>query len=228
MLKQTIKLNKVNDNVIVFKPSECSCCNKGVDLILCNAFIEDCSSSSVLCVSFKCPVCQNIIICKYILNIDIYNHVIPRSMYPFEILGGKGLNKEFSNEINELSPAFVKIFNDAYRAEQIGLIEVVGLGYRRAFEFLIKDYAINQEITEVNKESIKRMQLSQVINNYFPDGEIKSLLTRATWIGNDFAHYETKHSDIKLEDLKELLLLSVSRIDETLKTKKYIEKIKSK
>lgn len=72
------------------------------------------------------------------------------------------------------------------------------------------------------------MQLSQVVNTYFPNGEIKELITRATWIGNDFAHYETKHLDINLEDLKQLILLSVSRIDESIKTKNFIKKIESK
>lgn len=72
------------------------------------------------------------------------------------------------------------------------------------------------------------MQLSQVVNTYFPNGKIKELITRATWIGNDFAHYETKHSDINLEDLKQLILLSASRIDESLKIKKYIEKVERK
>ena len=227
MLEQIIKLNKSN-SVSVYKPSECNYCNKGVDLIFCDAFIAEFYSESILCVSYKCPVCQQIIICKYNLSTLGYSNMFNSPIPPFETLGGAGVSKVFSNEINELSPSFVKIFNDAYRAEQIGLTEVVGLGYRRAFEFLIKDYAISKENDDAKKENIKKMQLSQVINIYFPDGEIKKLITRATWIGNDFAHYETKHSDINLEDLKQLILLSVSRIDESIKTKKFIEKIASK
>ena len=227
MLEQVIKLNK-NNSVSVYKPSECNYCNKGVDLIFCNAFITEFYSESILCVSYKCPVCQQIIICKYILSTLGYNNM-PNSPIPyFEILGGEGISQDFSNEINVLSQSFVKIYNDAYREEQIGLTEVVGLGYRRAFEFLIKDYAMSQETDEAKKEIIKKMKLLQVVNKYFPDGEIKELITRATWIGNDFAHYETKHSDINLEDLKQLILLSVSRIDESLKIKKYIENVERK
>lgn len=226
MLEQIIKINKTN-SVLVYKPSECNYCNKGVDLIYCKSFIADFYSEEVLCVLYKCPICQQLIICKYNLQLgtcDMLGGPIP----PFETLGGAGISQEFSNEINELSPSFVKIFNDAYKAAQIGLIEVVGLGYRKAFEFLTKDYAISKETDETKKDNIKRMQLSQVVNTYFPDGEIKQLLTRATWIGNDFSHYETKHCDINLEDLKQLVLLSASRIDEAIKTKHFIEKIKNK
>lgn len=105
------------------------------------------------------------------------------------------------------------------------MTEVVGLGYRKAFEFLIKDYAIGKENDEAKKENIKKMQLSQVANTYFPDGEVKDLLVRAAWIGNDFSHYESRHFNIRLEDLKQLVLISVSKIDESLKIKKFIERI---
>lgn len=224
MLKQEINIE--NNILWVNKPSVCSYCNKGVSLTLCNEFIIDFYNDKVLCVSYQCPICQQIIVCKYNYCNSDYSFRVP--LLPFETLGGEGISQEFSNEINKLSPNFVKIYNDAYRAEQIGLTEVVGLGYRRAFEFLIKDYAMCQEIDKTKKESIKEMKLSQVVSNYFPDGETKELLTRATWIGNDFAHYETKHVDIKLEDLNQLLLLSVQRIDQSVKAKKYIEIIERK
>ena len=108
------------------------------------------------------------------------------------------------------------------------MTEVVGLGYRRAFEFLIKDYAIGKENDEPKKENIKKMQLSQVVNTYFPDGEVKDLLVRPAWIGNDFSHYESRHLNIKLEDLRQLVLISVSKIDESIKTRKFIERIDRK
>lgn len=227
MLEQIIKINK-NDSISVYKPSECNYCNKGVDLIYCKSFIADFYSEKVLCVLYKCPVCQQLIVCKYNLQVSICDAMLGSPISPFETLGGTGVSKEFSNEINELSPSFVKIFNDAYRAEQVGLAEVVGLGYRRAFEFLIKDYAIYKENDEAKKENIKKMQLSQVVNTYFPDGEVKDLLVRAAWIGNDFSHYESRHFNIRLEDLKQLVLISVSRIDESIKTKKFIERIEQK
>lgn len=224
MLEQKIKINN-KYTISVYKPSKCNYCNKGIDLIYCRSFIADFYSEKILCVLYKCPICQQLIICKYNLQLGLYDTMLGGPISPFETLGGAGVSQEFSNEINELSPSFVKIFNDAYRAEQVGLTEVVGLGYRRAFEFLIKDYAIGKENDEAKKENIKKMQLSQVVNTYFPDGKVKDLLVRAAWIGNDFSHYESRHFNIKLEDLRKLVLISVSKIDESLQIKKFIERI---
>lgn len=227
MLEQKIKINN-KYTISVYKPSKCNYCNEGIDLIYCKSFIVDYYSEKILCVLYKCPICQQLIICKYNFQLGLYDTMPSGAILPFETLGGAGVSQEFSNEINELSPSFVKIFNDAYRAEQAGLAEVVGLGYRRAFEFLIKDYAIYKENDEAKKENIKKMQLSQVVDTYFPDGEIKDLLVRAAWIGNDFSHYESRHFNMKLEDLKQLVLISVSKIDESIKTKKFIERIERK
>ena len=46
------------------------------------------------------------------------------------------------------------------------------------------------------------MNLSQVVNEYSPDEETKELLTRTAWLGNDFTHYENKHEDFNVSDLK--------------------------
>lgn len=228
MLEQIIKIGK-SDKIKVYKPSECNYCNKSGDLIFCNAFVEKYYSDYVLCVSYKCQVCQQIIICKYHLdNYGCFNLSDYGILPPYEILGGSGVTKEFTQEINELNPSFVKIFNDSYKAEQLGLNEVVGLGYRRAFEFLIIDYALSIESDDDEKSNIKEIPLSNVIKSYFPDGQVKDLLLRAAWIGNDFAHYESKHPDIQVNQLKELLLLSVSKIDEEIRTRKYIENIEKK
>ena len=130
---------------------------------------------------------------------------------------------DFSDEIKEISPSFISIYNDAYVAEQSGCREIVGIGYRRAFEFLIKDYAIKYHQDE--ESIIKNMPLAKFVEKYAPNDVTKQLLLRATWIGNDFAHYETKHEEIDLNDLKSLIELSVDAIEKDIKVKKYIANI---
>ena len=56
---------------------------------------------------------------------------------------------------------------------------------------------------------------------------IDILIPGATWIGNDYAHYESKHIDIDLVDLKQLIELSVREIESEIKKKNYIAKITS-
>lgn len=223
MIKQTIKIRK--QEMTIYKPDTCRYCNKGIELIMLNSFTTTYYEDTVLCVSFKCPSCQQIIICKYF--IEQCGILSSTTNVPFEILGGHGICEHFSNEINEVSPMFEKIFNDAFKAQQNGLNEIVGLGYRRAFEFLVKDFAISKTTDESKRDNIKKQSLSNIINNYFPNGSVKELLNSTSWIGNDFAHYNHTHPDIELEDLKELIKLSVLKIEEELKIKKYVTKIKS-
>ena len=66
------------------------------------------------------------------------------------------------------------------------------------------------------------------VEKYAPDDTTKQLLLRATWIGNDYAHYETKHEEINLNDLKSLINLSVEAIEKDIKVKNYIANIEHK
>jgi hypothetical protein len=49
----------------------------------------------------------------------------------------------FDAEIKALSPSFVSIYEQASSAEGYRLEDIAGPGYRKALEFLIKDYAIS-------------------------------------------------------------------------------------
>ena len=72
---------------------------------------------------------------------------------------GKPKSEIFSFEIEQLSPLFIKIYNEAFTAEQLQLLEISGVGYRKALEFLIKDYLI-KSIPE-KSEIIKSMFLGK-------------------------------------------------------------------
>lgn len=219
-----IKINK-KEGLYVQKPSICPHCQKGIDAIALKPFAEDYYNQTYLYVPMKCPICQNIFISKYTYNLtsQAFN-VLYRGSEPVEIIGGNKVKKEFNEEIINISPMFVKMYNEAFIAEQSGCEEIIGAAYRTAFEFLIKDFAIN--CFEDEKEKIARMPLIQVVENYSPDEDTKGILSRATWLGNDFAHYENKHEDFSVSDLKNLIELSCSAISSCIKKKKYINQIK--
>jgi hypothetical protein len=63
-----------------------------------------------------------------------------------------------------LSPTFAKIFEQASTAEDMRLDEVAGVGFRKALEFLVKDYAISNHSTDA--EVIKSLPLAQCITKY--------------------------------------------------------------
>jgi len=119
----------------------------------------------------------------------------------------KHVESKFEDSIISLSPSFVKIYNQATAAESYALDEIAGLGYRKALEFLIKDFAIHQRPTD--EERIKSMPLTNCINSYIDSPQIKTLSTRSAWIGNDEAHYVRKQTDRDVSDMKRFISATV-------------------
>lgn len=134
--------------------------------------------------------------------------------------------RTFSSLIKRMSSRFIKIYNQALIAEKNNLNEICGLGYRKAFEILLKDYLIKKNSTSEH-EKIKIMPVSQCINSYVTSDEIKLLSHRVFWLGNDHAHYIKKWKGKSLKDLKKLIDLAINWIEiheELLKVQKSMPK----
>ena len=116
-------------------------------------------------------------------------------------------NKEFSSTIKSISENFCLIYNQSLSAEQDGLLEICGVGYRKSLEFLIKDYLIKMK---PDKEvAIKEKALAKCISEDIKNDNIKNVAKRAAWLGNDETHYLRKWEGKDLQDLKKLIDLSV-------------------
>ncbi len=109
----------------------------------------------------------------------------------------------FDERIINLSPQFDRIYNQALAAESSMLDEIAGLGYRKALEFLIKDFAIHEHPDD--EEDIKAKPLAQCIKKYIENEKITTLAERSTWIGNDEAHYTRKQEDRDVSDMKDFI-----------------------
>lgn len=81
------------------------------------------------------------------------------------------------------------------------------MGYRKALEFLVKDFSIHEHPDDENK--IKSMSLTNCINEYIDTPNIKTLATRSAWIGNDEAHYIRKQEDRDVNDMKSFIHATV-------------------
>lgn len=114
------------------------------------------------------------------------------------------------DEIKQISPDFCKIYDQAYKAEQLGLNLVSGPGYRKALEFLIKDYLILQQKAEDDaaKKEIEDSALMHCIRKYVSDSRMKATAERAAWLGNDETHYIRKWEDKDLQDMKRFIQLT--------------------
>ncbi len=185
-------------------PDVCPCCNKSMHpshLISLNTNLK---TRGFLASIFVCNSCGNFIFTLSYLN-SLHNYEIC-STFPHSIE-----NKAISKSIENLSPDFVKIYNQAATAENNGLDEICGVGYRKALEFLIKDYAIYRH--PENEDDIKTSHLSKCIKEYCDNEKIKNLAQACAWIGNDETHYIRIHEDYSVQELKAFINAAVTLIE---------------
>jgi hydroxymethylpyrimidine pyrophosphatase-like HAD family hydrolase len=133
------------------------------------------------------------------------------------VFKGTVAKKTFNNLIEDLSPSFVEIYNEAYNAEQLDLNQICGVGYRKAIEFLMKDFAVMNNPDK--EDEIKKMPLMQCIKKFIDSNNVKKVAERAVWLGNDETHYVRVWDAKDLQDLKKLIELTVHWIEVELLTK---------
>src|ERR1700675_1004583 len=173
--------------------------------------------NDVFCVErvLQCPSakCQRVFIARYIKQTTTVLYALTSSI-PSELV-----SKSQSETISGISPDFSKIYNQANIAEQRELTLVAGPGYRKALEFLIKDYIISQFTEEdpdkraAHKAAVEKQQLAPCIKEYIKSDQIKEISKRAAWLGNDETHYVRKWEGKDLEDLKKLISLTLHWIE---------------
>lgn len=125
---------------------------------------------------------------------------------------------EHSEVIKAVSPDFAAIFKQAESADKSHLDLICGPGYRKALEFLIKDYVIRAHPDKVDE--IKKLNLAKCIADHVSDGRVKQVAARAVWLGNDETHYLRKWEEKDLNDLKMLISLTLHWIEMDELTKK--------
>jgi len=157
---------------------------------------------------YQCPNtnCQVLFIAKYARYPQAANTFELKSCVPFELL-----TTSHSETIKAISADFCEIYAQAEKAEQYGLILRAGPGYRKALEFLMKDYACLLQPDQ--KEGIEKMLLGLCISTYIKSDQIKAIAKRAAWLGNDETHYVRKWADKDLNDLKKLISLTLHWIE---------------
>ena len=132
---------------------------------------------------------------------------------------------EFPETIQDVSPTFVDIFNQAVVAESQDLTQLVGIGLRKSLEFLIKDFASSEHPDQ--EAQIRATQLGSCISQFVSDTNVKECAKRAAWLGNDETHYTRKWERKDVSDLKLLVKLTVNWIDNVLLTKKYVAEMQA-
>lgn len=175
-----------------------------------------CQLNGYRCVEriFQCPneKCQHLFVARYIQAGT--THFTFKACVPIELVSNPQ-----SKIISAISPDFCEIYEQSDKAERLGLVLVAGPGYRKALEFLIKDYIINQSTEEdagkkaAHKAAVEKLLLGPCIQEYVTDARIKDISKRAVWLGNDQTHYVRKWEDKDLADLKRLISVTLHWIE---------------
>jgi len=209
-------------------PDTCPMCNHGMSpmqLVGQYAFEQ-----KLIHVVFRCPrtECQNLFIGSYRVVEPSINDVRQPGFRPPNGLFAK-LDRlaprmpappNIPEEVRKVSPTYVTIVGQVAIADSMNLDQLVGIGLRKALEFLIKDFTSQEHPTEA--EAIRAATLGAVIKKYVDDSKLKSVATRAAWLGNDETHYIRKWESQDINDLRSLVKLTVNWIDSHLETKKYL------
>ena len=215
MLEKIEITNKSYSRVSFEEPNICPMCFHSIQPILLGNRLHFLNNNGIGCLSafFECTHCNKSFISTY--NIK-YKEMISSTKYYIstELLYSAPSHFEkqnFPECISNLSPSFVKIYNQSLEAEHHNLDEIAGIGYRKALEFLIKDFLIFHEHKEMSK--VNPTALGNCINTMIDNSQLKIAASRATWLGNDQTHYEQKYTDKDINDLKRLIKLSVNWIE---------------
>src|SRR5574341_359540 len=92
---------------------------------------------------FKCPSCDDFFIGYYIFDVEDQPdrlHALG-TLKLVDLKPSRPKQEDISDTVLEISPEFVTIYSQANEAKTLGLEQIAGPGYRKAFEFLMKDYA---------------------------------------------------------------------------------------
>jgi len=127
----------------------------------------------------------------------------------------------FPEAVSALSPAFQSIFCEAEEASQFGLNQIAGPGYRKAFEFLIKDYA--KSLSPDRSAEIEAKFAGAIVGDFVADPRIQAVAKRALWLGNDETHYLKKWTDHDVSDLVTLIKLTANWIEIDHLSKAYVD-----
>ena len=197
---QTTFTLEINQETIEFPTIDiCPICHFSIFPFVLSHHLKTFSYSQTIAVFFQCRKCKDVFMGLYELEEScrtfsvLLKSLSPQYFKPFE----------FDQTIQELSPKFVMIYNQALEADKRGLGEISGMAYRKALEFLVKDYLCSENPDET--ETIKSLPLAKCINTYINNANIKTLAEKSAWIGNDETHYVRKHTDYDVNTLKKFI-----------------------
>jgi len=186
-------------------PIVCPNCNASLQPIIVDYRLLSYNSSSngLLVISYKGNCCSKFFYATYEYDnrkakiLDVFPHLKPAIL---------------PDNIKDLSPRFVNLYEQSYTAEQNGHIELAGSGYRNATEVLIKDFAIKK--LKAPQEDVCKMKLYDAIGAYLKEVNLDTSAADVIRVlGNDYTHYQRRYDDIDFVVVKKYLEIFIQQIE---------------
>jgi hypothetical protein len=196
-------------------PDECPHCHHAIKAEIISTTVA--STDNTIDMAFMCPrhTCRRASIAVF--KREMVNPIERGGVFQLRLLYPRNpIDPVFSEYVAKVSPQYVEIFTQASKAEAFGLGEIAGVGYRKALEFLVKDYCTTKYPDK--EEDIKEKMLWPVIQNYVDNQNIKQCAQRAVWLGNDETHYVRRFVEKDVSHLKGVIKLVVAWIEQEIQT----------
>ncbi|MBD5543464.1 MAG: DUF4145 domain-containing protein [Lachnospiraceae bacterium] len=136
-------------------------------------------------------------LCGHCHKLFVTEHVMRRSkesyiekghtVYPIIVQ-----HKEISDEIKKVSSDFENLYIQACSASAYGLKDIYGMALRKAFECLVKDYALF--LNPKKEDEIVKKSLANCIRDYIENTKIVELCTSCRIIGNNETHWKNNNT----------------------------------
>ena len=206
----------------------CPICHCSIKPIVLQAMLFD-EEQSGISVHYLCPNCNVPFITVY-LKKDYLYYARSETVYEIKFAAPQNFQpRDFSGYIQSVSSNFIEIYNQALEAEIHDLDQITGPGYRKALEFLIKDFIVKEQAVESEKPieeqdkaltsiNVEKANLGDCIKS-LNDQNLIITASRAAWLGNDQVHYTKKFEDFDIEHLKKFIDISVRHIESILITR---------
>lgn len=121
-----------------------------------------------------------------------------QSVYPTTLT-----DLQIEEDIRSISPEFYEIYKQCIIAKNNGLNQLYGMGFRKALEMLVTDFAISQNPDDKNE--ILEASLNKRIEIYFKNSDAKTALMACKWLGNNETHYSNYNTNEDLLLLEKLI-----------------------
>jgi hypothetical protein len=202
------------------RPDKCPFCNTSIvpEQHLARLQINKDQTKTMVNVFYGCTKCANSFCVTYSIG-NAVSGIKPKTYYvsPKYTTPPYQTNTKIDERINQVSQRAVDLFHEAEKADNTGLTEIAGMGYRKSLECLIKDALV--KLGTKTHEEVVELNLNQAIELFDGNSRLTRVAHQARVIGNDFTHYEAKYEGYDITTLKKLLGLAFSWLSDEFETK---------